>query len=639
MNSNTSGATLNNILLFTAIVLLVVGGRLDLMNSLAVGTPYWDDWGIGGLLLKSHTTGVTFHDIVVDANEHRLVFNRLMSIFFFYLNQRQWDPMISMLFNAFVWAASGVLLAFIARKHSSEINSTLLISLIIILWAAPLSLVNILWGVQTHTYTMILFSLMGCWYTGYRAFSAFWWLGMLSLAAASLTLAGGTFAAFSVMTVQIIALLSNSDSDSRRQNSRTLIAALLMGVFGLSLILFQTHGSAPAGFELSSSIITFLKSMSWPYYTQIWPAFIFVAPVVIILISTFRNERGLTELSRFSLAVYGFVVIVCLGIAYARSWDGIGPARRYFEFLALASISSFLALLQIQKLKSALSKALHKLLVAAWILCCLWAIPSLMVTVEYTLDDRAVVKPAQEKFIRGFLNTRDESTLEFQPFRHIPFPEDFEGLVLDLADANLLPYQIQPPIPLQRSANQTRADVEKSPFIKNGSLIASTGKFRNTLFEEDIFGSYKPRDGGMQAMGSFESAEFTTLRSYAAVPVTGYLGYEGLNLAIINVDTGQKTDIVPDLINSKFAEQWRNILVKLPRGTYKVVAEDTNPDLWFGFATPRPVGRLSYWLQQLMDQGRWIWKIGILLLLLSIRTPLANMFSHSKIAPNTPLAS
>lgn len=56
--------------------------------------PYWDDWGIGGFLHNYLNGGVAFADFFTPVNEHRMLFNRLISVAVFELNQQQWDPMI-----------------------------------------------------------------------------------------------------------------------------------------------------------------------------------------------------------------------------------------------------------------------------------------------------------------------------------------------------------------------------------------------------------------------------------------------------------------------------------------------------------------------------------------------------------------
>lgn len=617
----------NLLMLLFGSALLFIGIRLELISHYASFIPYWDDWAVAAFLNKSLSADFSISDFYQAANEHRMVFNRLFSLLIFNANQHQWDPMILMTLNSALWALSGILLIRIALKHKADIDAPPLIAVIVLFWALPLSFVNILWGVQTHTYTMILFALAGCWYSGYRPFSAKWFLGIVALGAASLTLAGGTFAAFAVVAIQLIIFVSNR---AYRLNAlKTLVAALIMGGFGLSLILVQPNTvSSGLSADLTNQLTTLLKSLSWPFYSHTWPAFVMLSPILVLLIQSIRDKTTADPLIRFSLSLYAFIVIVALGIAYARGSAGIGPARRYFEFLALSSVASFMALLLIQTAKEKLPSMVVKCLVVSWLAVQVCAVPQILESVAFTFKDRNYVTPAQERIVRSYLNTRDASWLKNKPFRHVPFPhtEDFKHLLDDFNTSDILPYQIQTPPEIRPHENLTPEQIIQSTFVLNGTFSASSNTFRAKRFEENVFGSYNPRTGGQKTTGSFESTAVRIPRPYAVVPVRGYLGYEGLKLSLMNISTGKKYAVVPNQLDSSYAERWRDIFVKVPRGHYRLLAEDNNEKLWFSFATPRSVGRFSYFNQQLLNFSHWIWKLGTLLLVLACQKPLISVF-------------
>jgi len=622
----------NGIFLLLALALIIFGVRLEVIDAFAVMTPYWDDWGMGGFLNKSITQNLGFIDFVHEANEHRLVFNRLLSLALFNANQQQWDPMVMMVANSLIWTISGLFIVHFARQNAHSINVTIFVGFLLLLWTLPLSLVNILWGIQTHTYTMILFSILGCWYSGKEPLSIKWWFGIFSLAAASLTLAGGTFAAFAVVGTQALIWISNSDN--RRKSMTTLLAACATGIFGLILILIQDGNSAPPAHQtFISSAKTFFITLAWPMAKDVWPAFVFMAPILVLAVQSIKNRTVAQPMTRFALSLYGFVVIVALAIAYARGADGMGPARRYFEFLALSSVASFLSLLLIYRAKSAFSGKLFIVLLASWISVFIWALPWLSYVSKATLQERSVLKPIQEKLVKHYLASKDKQGLLGQPFRHVPFPDPHAMATIldDFKSSDILPYTLQAPSPIIRHPDTQPKEKERSAFIKNGTFKASTATMGFQYFNEDVFGSYKPRDNGMKATGKFESGDFRIDRPYVAIPVTGYLGFNGLSLTLSNVLTGEKIAIEPNQVSSDYAERWRHILVKAPRGYYRLIAEDQNPKLWFGFATPRTVGRMSYQTQTLLDHGHWVWKIGLFLLFLALRDQITMLFANTRI--------
>lgn len=140
--------------------------------------PYWDDWGFASFLQDYQNGKLTFADFLVPINEHRMFFNRLISVAVFELNHQQWDPVVMMLINAGIWTLSGVLLLYITIKHQRQFNALPLILIILMICLYPVSPVNALWGVQTHNYMMILLAVSACWFINQPVLSAQWWLGL-----------------------------------------------------------------------------------------------------------------------------------------------------------------------------------------------------------------------------------------------------------------------------------------------------------------------------------------------------------------------------------------------------------------------------------------------------------------------------
>ncbi|MFT6006524.1 MAG: hypothetical protein ACI9SX_001499 [Pseudoalteromonas tetraodonis] len=625
-NMNCKSTDPNLYLLILGISFIVVGTRLEIMGQLASFVPYWDDWDLGGFLLKNFNSDLSLHDYVSASNEHRMIFNRLISILVFEANQFQWDPMVMMVVNAIIWLISGLVLIKIALKSSPHLHSPSLLILIFLIWITPISLVNVLWGVQTHTYTMIFFSVCGCWYSGYPPLSKAWWFGILSLIAASLTLAGGTFAAFSVVAVQSVVWFH--DRDTRADSIKTILAALAAALFGLSLILSQPGAHSANDLTIIAALTSFLRVMSWPLSNQIWPALVLACPVILLFWGYLRNQQSMTQIARFSFCLYVFIIAIALAMVYARGRYGFGPSRRYFEFLALGTIASFAALLQLRPLAKTIWLRAYPLLVCAWLIVCVLSIPWIWSTLSYTLDDRNKLVNKQITIVKSYLNTGDREWLRGKPFRQVPFPnkEGFGDFVLDFDKANILPYQIQTADFLKYDERATITELRRSPFIKNGTLEASSGTFGKRPYQEDVYGSYRPIAGGMAAVGKFTSTIFEINRPYTSIPVIGYFGYPKLSITLINVDTGVRFPVLSKIINSSNAEIWRNILVKLPRGYYRLEAEDQNSKLWVGFATPRSVGRLSFYTQRLINYSDWIWQLGIILLIFSLRNSVAVFF-------------
>lgn len=604
-----------------------MGIRLAVISVYGDSIPYWDDFGIGQILHKYQAGTLSIGHIFADANEHRLVFNRILSIGYFEANQDQWDQKIAMVVNSAIWALTGVILLKICIQHLRFPSVLAPATLIVLFWFLPISLVNIIWGVQTHTYTMLLFGVLGCWYTSAPLFSARWWGGVICLACAPLTLAGGTFASFSVLGISLLIAIKNRFQD--RHSNVLMIACTITGVLGLWLILIQPGDSLPNSFQFEYAIVTFLKTLSWPLISQWWPSVIFAIPISLLLFQELFQKESMSRLARFTLALYLFLFLLAIAVAYARGQSGAAPARRYFDYLTLIPISSIMALVQIEFVKTTVLKkgALTSLFII-WVVILAAAIPSLRFSYAYTVQDNQSVKASHTQKLLSFLNTMDEKWLLNKGFRGVPYPDDEElvRMMENFNDADMLPYVLQTPKPIEFDFRWTPEQIEASPFIVNGTINVITGEHFVKPFEQNVFGSYKPRSLGVKATGTFESTEFHHNRDYIYVPVTGYYGYPGMSIKFVDAVSGEEFPMPESVANTRNAENWIYVSLKLKKGYYKLVAEDANDSLWFGFATPKSVGRWSYRVERLIANSMLVWLAGLVILLFSLRHSIFATF-------------
>ncbi len=599
------------------VFLVTIGFRLEVISAYADSMPYWDDFTIGGLLFFYESDTMGLHHLVRPANEHRIFFNRLLSLFYFEVNQHQWDPKIGMVSNSVIWAFTGLILAKIILSNLGFTRALPVLILLAVLWCVPFILVNILWGVQTHTYTMIFFIVLGCWWATESSFSRRWWFGMLALACAPLTLAGGTFAAFSVFAFACLMLLR---SGLNKRELATAVVSLLAGLFGLALILMQPGTSVPST-ELDKAILTFLKTLSWPLAHDVWPVFIFAAPILALFIQIMWRPDSMTRLARFTLTLYFSIFIIVLGIAYARG-SGFGPPRRYFDYLLLLPFCGVLALLQLRIAKNAFAKYLSQAWGVAIFVLLMAGIPTMKYTYDFTIKDQKKVKDAHQVNVMSFMNSKQESWLLNKGFRGVPFPrgEHLVDLLTDYNELDILPYQLQTRQFIFPDHRLTEAEKADFAFALDGSVLPSIKKVGVRPFGEPINGSYLPDKGGVAATGRYLSNEFHHNRDYIAVQVLGDYGEEGLSLKFVEYGSGKEYLLKPRKVSRSIEkEQWRYILQKLPKGYYRLLAEDNSDKHWFAFATPKSVGRLSFQVERLIARAELVWLFGVFLILLSLR--------------------
>ena len=609
--------------------LIIFGARLHVIDTFAVPMPYWDDWGLGGFVYEYKTGELDLDRFLQPSNEHLMSFTRLMNLWIFNQNHEQWDPMVGMFVNAVIWTVTGLILLWVFIRHQSRLNIYLLASATLVIWAFPIALVNNVWGIQSHNYLMIFFAVLGCWLITRPPLSIRWGLGLFCLVSACFTLAGG--AMLPVAVACVYGVLAYTQPTHRRDLLTTAFAVAVVAVIGLLVVLSsQTRGVGGRELDLWASFSTFSKALSFPLSSSRLPAFLFILPILVLALPILRGQRQDDPFHRFLLCLYGFVFLVALVMGYSRASDGDGPTRRYAEFLSLAWVASTAALLMIVRNRENLPGILVQILTCGWLLVVVFAVPKQFEIFEYTRDLRDGTRPHQEENVRKFLNTRDASWLD-QPFLHIPFHngEYLKKILEDFQAADILSYHLQIPPRLNRAQNISLLDYQASAFVRNGTFNGSESKFGFDYGGESVWGSYKPDQGGVLATGKFTSEPFELTRPYSAILVTGYFGFAGTSLKLINEHTGDEIDVGDfiGLVDSKYADVWREVRFRTPRGIYRIVAEDTNDQLWFGFTTPRSVGRLSHQVRLLFPLGHSIWLAGLCLLLFTQRRALVRIFA------------
>jgi hypothetical protein len=129
-------------------------------------------------------------------------------------------------------------------------------------------------------------------------------------------------------------------------------------------------------------------------------------------------------------------------------------------------------------------------------------------------------------------------------------------------------------------------------------------------------------------MGEYISEIFVAKRPYVMMPVSGYLGFKGTSLTLVGEDNGRIVKVAPRVLSSSLEHEWREILVKAPDKRFRIVAKDESSHIWFAYAAPRSVGRLSYAVDRLIRHGDKIWMFGLLLLIFSFRRQISQLVGH-----------
>jgi len=440
--------------------------------------------------------------------------------------------------------------------------------------------------------------------------------------------------AFAVAVCQIFTLWLGQSWERKRVAGLAIV--IFVAIVGIALVLSKQGVNQSPNLDTANAVLAFMKALAWPAtYTQ-WAALVFALPPVLLFWQLIRKRQAPTRLEQFVLSLALFVALIAFAIAYARG-DGVnGPARRYFEFLALFSFASLICLIKLEQPSSARAEFAQSILKVCWLGMFLASLPWLYKAFTFSVEERAQLNAGHEESMHEFLNTKSVGSFALRPSSETPFPltrvQAFADSLEEMQTRDMLPYELQKPETLRWDSNVLRPQRQQSAFITNGNFRAAQREYKNQYRGEDTIGSFRRDKGGEKATGTFKSEVIRISRPFAAIPVMGFLGYPKQTLKFVDVGSGEEFDVVPDELHARFAEAWRLVVMPLPRGYYTLEAEDQHESLWFSFGAPRSVGRITYFSEKAISNGGLIWRLGLLLLLFALRDDLSRAMRPKKAA-------
>lgn len=616
MNLNFKADLPHPYLLALGLFLVFSGVRIHLIMVYGSQTPYWDDWAMGTRMAMYLESGFDPTWLYGLTNEHRATFSKLTNLFLFKANNHQWDPYVTMVLDAFIWAAIGIILLYIGFREKEKINPWLFSCLVIVLWTYPLSLFNTLSTIQTYIYYMSLLVICGFWLLTYKALSLTWWCGIFCVAAACMTAGGGSFAPIAVTSTSVF--LAIFGQQHRKQHIITAAVAGIFAIFGMYLVLSQGSAGVSGSKAFGPFLVSLFKTLSWPSSNRAWPSIVFLTPITLLALGICFKKIPQSRIATFTLMMAGFGIMLSIAIAYARGVNGSGPAERYFDFLTIYLVASALSLMLIQGNTSKLASNLNSSLAVVWFLMLLIAIPYHLKVSKFQLNDRASLVPVQEDIMARYSVTADPELFKNRNFREVPFPfpNILEGMMKRLNETDALAYNLQ--------SSSMNLNVSGNAFTMNGIIDPGNSKYKGL---ENVLGSFNLSSGAQNATGEFSSEVFVARRPYIMVPVSGYLGFKGTSLTLVGESNGNTVEVKPKTLSSSRESDWSEVLVKAPDTEFRIVAKDESTNLWFAFAAPRSVGRISYFVDRIMGFGPNIWVAGLILLVIAFRQRVSRLVS------------
>ena len=591
--------------LFIGATLIILGAKFTLIHYYGSDLPFWDQWDTEPqLLFIPYDQGkLLWSTLFSSHNEHRLFFSRSWAVSLYAINQ-QWDAHLQTVANAILHTFFGLWLVWILWKLNDRRNLWIMLGVFVLILAVPFSWENTLFGFQSSFYFLLGFSSMAILLISQnRPFSVAWLMGIFFALLSLFTMGAGFFVAPVSMALTIIRAYRE-----RRMTWRdgiTLISCLLILLAGILLIQMPEGHAALRPKTLSDFMTALGKNLSWPWIDVPFLFPILWSPFVILCYRICISRKG--KLSRYPFFIMGlglWTLLQCIGVAYARGFEGAGPASRYMDSLSLIPAVNILAAHYLYRQCTANFTKQKGFMIA----CSFWYAFSMIGFLNLLINGSIegfsnagsyLIK--QDETVRHYLASEDDNVILKARHMEIPYP-DAKKLSLLLRDQGIrerLPVSVRKPLAVVPSVN------DRNDFVANGFFGTMP-----IIKDRNVWGSYDSLKGD-QHTGYFRSKRMLPPRlPYLRFHVAGYLDNSRLKLELYGMDHQLIGAVVPKRLPK---ESWTSVDIQSPQVPFYIKATDLNEDRagWFAFSEPTEIGLFSRISESILSAGRALLVMGL----------------------------
>ena len=576
--------------------LLILGTKFWMLRMCSSPLPVFDQWEAEGkYLLRPWLRGdLRLSDLFGPWVQHRIVWSRLLVLGLFQLNG-QWDTQVEAIVAECLRAGTAVLLAAVLIRRLGRTWEDAILLCLLLLFGLPFTLENTLsGGLASQYYSLLLLAVVAIWgLASHRPGTLAWWIGAVGACLAWFSMATGGFPALAV-AIWLGLRLARRDG-IRREHVATLAVALALGAGGLALSIGVEQQAALQAHSASELLIRFAGLLGWPN-PMAWTAPVAYAPFVCLVWRTWRRQDE-GEVAAFLIPLGIFVLLNTAALAYARNHYGNLAVSRYMDFLCFGALVNFACLLVFMRDAQEAgapprARAELGLLTAVWVAVAGFGL--IRLTAVNLADDLPFTKLSSEHAVENV--AAFVARPDVQKFvAHDPFDLQCEkpplvvALLQDPDIRRVLPAQARQPVPLESASDSPQIHRVASEAGKDGWLL-------------------EPEPHGRSV--HFRSRTISGLRlPYLRFPVISGLG-EAAVLALVDERSGAVSPLQPDAP----VDGWQQALVKTPTGPFRVeavlAAGATRP---LGFYDPREVGRLSAWVDTVLNASTCLLFAGLAL--------------------------
>ena len=408
--------------LFFCALLCVFGSKLAVIDRYGTDLPFQDQWGKeADFVLAPLREGnpAWLQGALLPHNEHRVYFTLGVDVLLILISG-QWDARQECVVSAFLHAAIAASLALFAWRRLPGAWGVISAGVIVALTALPLAWDNVLWAFQSQFYFLIGFSLLAMDGLLRETFSARWWLGLLAMLCALVSMGSGFLSALALLPLFLRDLVGAGRSWRTWTSLIATAAAFALGWY-LSFAP-PWHASLRAG-SVNDFATYAAHCLAWPASARVIFGFLLYSPLLLLAMRWLGRGAPYDPAGhamRFTLAMGAWTLLQIAAVSYARGNGGGFPANRYGDVLAVGIIANAFAL---GLLAPALGNKRRGWLIwaAAWLVVLgLSAATELTEIYRHELPQHRRQTEAFESSVRAYMIDGDAAALRNRP---IPFPD------------------------------------------------------------------------------------------------------------------------------------------------------------------------------------------------------------------------
>lgn len=582
-----------------SLALCILGVRLLIIANFSENIPHDDplikecDWVLAPLI-----EGKPWQDrFLLPHNEHRIYLS-LGTHVALTLWAGQWDGRAQAIISACLYAAIMAGLFLWSWNHLIG-GARLVASLgLIVIGMNLVAWENIVWGFQSAFYFMIglsLVALHGALFA--RAWTLRWWLSLSCGLAALVSLGSGL-----LWTIPVVLTAAAAAWWGPREERTRLLPSAVAAVGILALGWYLSY-SPPwhAGMRaqtLGDFFSYLLHCLAWPQPHYSWLAAWWLAPSVALAISAIARRR-LEPREILVFALFAWISLQILALAYSRGAGAGYPASRYGEILAFGLIIQIF-MLGILWERFDPRFPWFRFGTAVWM-------ASLAVGLGFrsrsALHDELPAYKAHLAMcvqnLKTYLVTGDAERFLAGP---LPLPSSMRGVVKPVFDRpgmrRIMPVSVRPPLELSFSDHPLLYE-DLPPELTANDSPDGPGRW----------GTYSGRENALTTWGSAICSSAGL--SYWELAITGDVGVPGVELTLVSVASGQ---VIERVTTHAPSGEWKRVHLKVPGEPFRLVAT-SGAGRWLGWTNPVEVSWLSYWIKYALRRAWWPIFVGLALAL------------------------